>query len=76
LVQSCSFGLSVPVRSHQHFAHPRQSLAQRGRRAAATGDVALIPLRIQKNLWAMRRGVVYATHADEQTRAWVARPAR
>jgi peptide/nickel transport system substrate-binding protein len=39
-------------------------------------DVALIPLHIQKNIWATRRGVAYAARADEQTRAWLARPAR
>jgi peptide/nickel transport system substrate-binding protein len=44
--------------------------------AAAMADVALIPLHIQKNIWATRRGVAYAARADEQTRAWLARPAR
>jgi peptide/nickel transport system substrate-binding protein len=42
---------------------------------AAMADVALIPLHIQKNIWATRRGVTYQARADEQTRAWLARPA-
>jgi peptide/nickel transport system substrate-binding protein len=48
----------------------------RGAVAAAMADVALIPLHIQKNIWATRRGLAYAVRADEQTRAWLARPAR
>ena len=44
--------------------------------ASAVEDVALIPLHIQKNIWATRRGVFYTARADEQTRAWLARPAR
>lgn len=43
---------------------------------AAVADVALIPLHIQKNIWATRRGIAYVARADEQTRAWLARPAR
>jgi peptide/nickel transport system substrate-binding protein len=42
----------------------------------AMDDVALIPLHIQKNIWATRRGLAYTARADEQTRAWLARPAR
>ncbi len=42
---------------------------------AAVDDVALIPLHVQKNIWATRRGVTYTARADEQTRSWLARPA-
>lgn len=42
---------------------------------AAMDDVALIPLHIQKNIWATRRGLTYTARADEQTRAWLAKPA-
>ncbi|MDB5376751.1 MAG: transporter substrate-binding protein, partial [Rubritepida sp.] len=42
---------------------------------AAMDDVALIPLHIQKNIWATRRGLSYTARADEQTRAWLVRPA-
>ncbi|WP_240782682.1 ABC transporter substrate-binding protein [Roseococcus sp. SYP-B2431] len=41
---------------------------------AAMDDVALIPLHIQKNIWATRRGLTYTARADEQTRAWLVRP--
>lgn len=42
---------------------------------SAMDDVALIPLHIQKNIWATRRGLSYTARADEQTRAWLAKPA-
>lgn len=41
---------------------------------AAMADVSLIPLHIQKNIWATRAGFAYPARADEQTRAWLVRP--
>ena len=41
----------------------------------AMADVALIPLHIQKNIWAMKAGLTYAARADESTRAADLRPA-
>jgi peptide/nickel transport system substrate-binding protein len=38
-------------------------------------DVGIIPIHIQKNLWAMRRGVAHAARADELTRPQDFRPA-
>jgi len=43
---------------------------------AAFEDVALIPLHIQTNIWAMRRGLAHSARADELTRAQDVRPAR
>jgi peptide/nickel transport system substrate-binding protein len=40
---------------------------------AAMEDVSLIPLHIQKNIWATRAGLTYPARADEQTRAWLVR---
>lgn len=42
--------------------------------AMAVREAALIPLHIQKNIWATRGDVTYIARADEQTRAWLARP--
>jgi peptide/nickel transport system substrate-binding protein len=39
-------------------------------------DVGIIPIHIQKNIWAMRRGLVHDARADELTRAQDIRPAR
>lgn len=55
---------------------PQREALLREAVGAAVSDVALIPLHIQKNIWATRRGIAYAARADEQTRAWLARPAR
>ncbi len=41
----------------------------------AMDDVALIPLHMQKSIWAMRAGLHYTARADEETRAWDLRPA-
>jgi peptide/nickel transport system substrate-binding protein len=41
----------------------------------AMDDVALIPLHMQKSIWAMRAGLRYTARADEETRAWDLRPA-
>ncbi|MFN6999136.1 MAG: ABC transporter substrate-binding protein [Elioraea tepidiphila] len=38
-------------------------------------DVGIIPIHIQKNLWAMRRGIVHTARADELTRPQDFRPA-
>ena len=39
------------------------------------GDVAIIPLHFQVNLWALRKGLAYAPRADEYTLAQFVRPA-
>jgi peptide/nickel transport system substrate-binding protein len=41
----------------------------------AMEDVAVIPLHIQTNVWAMRRGLQHAARNDELTRAQDVRPA-
>jgi peptide/nickel transport system substrate-binding protein len=38
-------------------------------------DVAIIPIHIQKNIWAMRRGITHTARADELTRPQDFRPA-
>jgi len=38
-------------------------------------DVAIIPLHIQTNIWAMRRGIQHSARVDELTRAQDVRPA-
>ncbi len=42
----------------------------------AMDDVAIIPLHIQKNIWATRPGLIDAPREDELTRAMDVRPAR
>jgi peptide/nickel transport system substrate-binding protein len=37
-------------------------------------DVAIIPLHIQTNIWAMKRGILHSARADELTRAQDVRP--
>ncbi|MCC6717765.1 MAG: ABC transporter substrate-binding protein [Acetobacteraceae bacterium] len=39
-------------------------------------DVGIVPLHMQKNVWAMRPGLVHAGRIDEATRAQDVRPAR
>ena len=41
----------------------------------AMADVGIIPLHIQTNIWAMRRGLQHQARADELTRAQDIRPA-
>lgn len=41
----------------------------------AMADLGLIPLHIQKNVWAMRKGLVHEPRADEMTLAMGVRPA-
>jgi len=41
----------------------------------AMDDVGIIPIHIQKNIWAMRRGLRHDARADELTRAQDVRPA-
>lgn len=41
----------------------------------AAEDVAVIPLHIQTNIWAMRRGLTHSPRVDELTRAQDIRPA-
>ncbi len=43
--------------------------------AAVADELPIIPLHIQKNVWATRAGLSYPARADEQTRAWLVRPA-
>jgi peptide/nickel transport system substrate-binding protein len=40
----------------------------------AMADVALIPLHLQKNIWAMRAGLSFVPRADEDTRVMELRP--
>ena len=40
----------------------------------AMADVAMIPLHLQKNIWAMRAGLSYVPRADEDTRVMDLRP--
>ncbi|HEY8610695.1 MAG TPA: ABC transporter substrate-binding protein [Roseomonas sp.] len=42
----------------------------------AMDDVGIIPIHIQKNIWAMRRGLQHEARADELTRAQDIRPAQ
>lgn len=52
----------------------REQLLQEATRLAME-DVAIIPIHIQKNTWAMRRGLRHDARADELTRAMDIRPA-
>jgi len=40
----------------------------------AMDDVALVPLHLQKNIWAMKAGLAYVARADEDTRVMDLRP--
>jgi peptide/nickel transport system substrate-binding protein len=53
----------------------REKLLQHATRTAMA-DVAIIPIHIQKNIWAMKRGLAHDARADELTRAQDIRPAR
>jgi len=53
----------------------REKLLQDATRMAME-DVAIIPLHIQKNVWATRRGYTHTARADELTRAMDVAPAR
>jgi len=52
----------------------REKLFQQATRIAVA-DVAWVPLHIQKNIWAMRRGVTHMPRADEMTLAMDVQPA-
>ncbi|MDI3307407.1 MAG: ABC transporter substrate-binding protein [Acetobacteraceae bacterium] len=52
----------------------REKMLQDAQRLAMQ-DVAIIPLHIQTNIWAMRRGLAHTPRADELTRAQDIRPA-
>jgi peptide/nickel transport system substrate-binding protein len=52
----------------------REKILQDAQRLAIE-DVAIIPLHIQTNIWAMRRGLAHTARADELTRAQDVRPA-
>jgi peptide/nickel transport system substrate-binding protein len=53
----------------------REKLLQDATRIAIE-DVGIIPLHIQKNVWAARRGFIHTARADELTRAMDVAPAR
>ena len=52
----------------------REHILQQAQRMAFE-DVAIIPLHIQTNIWAMRRGIAHTPRNDELTRAQDIRPA-
>ncbi|WP_458095062.1 ABC transporter substrate-binding protein [Roseomonas sp. WA12] len=52
----------------------REALFQ-GATRVAMEDVGIVPLHIQKNLWAMRRGLAHTARADEISRPQDIRPA-
>jgi peptide/nickel transport system substrate-binding protein len=52
----------------------REALLQEATRLAMD-DVGIIPIHIQKNIWAMRPNLVHESRADELTRAQDIRPA-
>ena len=52
----------------------RERILQDAQRLAME-DVAIIPLHIQTNIWAMRRNLAHTARADELTRAQDVRPA-
>jgi peptide/nickel transport system substrate-binding protein len=53
----------------------RETLLQDATRLAME-DVGIIPLHIQKNVWATRRGFTHVARVDELTRAMDVAPAR
>ena len=53
----------------------REKMLQDAQRRAFE-DVAIIPLHIQTNIWAMRRGLQHSARVDELTRAQDVRPAQ
>ena len=53
----------------------REEVMQRAMKMAME-DVAIIPLHLQKSVWAMRKGYAYTPRADEETRATGLRPAK
>jgi len=53
----------------------REQILIRAQRMALQ-DVAIIPLHIQTNIWAMRRHLRHESRADELTRAQDVKPAR
>ena len=53
----------------------REGLMQKAMKMAME-DVAIIPLHLQKSVWAMRKGYAYTPRADEETRAMGLRPAK
>ncbi len=54
---------------------PRREGLLREATSMAMADVGIIPLHIQTNIWAMRRGLQHEARADELTRAQDIRPA-
>lgn len=53
----------------------REALLQRATELAI-GDVGVIPLHFQVNLWATRDGITYAPRTDELTLAWKMTPGK
>ena len=52
----------------------REALFRQATRVAME-DVGIVPLHIQKNIWAMRRGLAHTARADEVSRPQDVRPA-
>ena len=52
----------------------RERLLQEATRIAVE-DVAVVITHLQKNIWAMRRGLAHGARMDERTRAQDVRPA-
>ena len=48
--------------------HKREVLVQQASRLLAE-DAGIIPVHLQRNVWAMRPGLSFPARADEQTRA-------
>ena len=51
----------------------REKIIQQATRQAMD-DVPVIMLHLQKNIWAVRKGLTYEPRADEETRAMAVRP--
>jgi peptide/nickel transport system substrate-binding protein len=51
----------------------REVIIQQATRAAMD-DVPVIMLHLQKNIWAVRKGLHYEPRVDEETRAMSVRP--
>ena len=61
-------------RVRQHPAGVAREQLLREASQIALDDVGIIPIHIQKNIWAMRPGLVHEARADELTRAQDIRP--
>ena len=66
---------SLVDRAMVELDDPRREALLREATSLAMTDVGIIPLHIQTNIWAMRRGLQHEARADELTRAQDIRPA-